>query len=136
MLAAEGLYFLCDGAGRGRAVVEHQALGGGGTDAVGLDRQVVVIATDKRHRQTPRASPAGCGKRLRSLLPYSYLPLVRGRRFRKEAIFYAGCHRPTLIAANPFFPHPARNPVSLPHAGAAVRTPPPAYTAAVLCGTR
>jgi Cu(I)/Ag(I) efflux system membrane fusion protein len=31
---------------------------------------------------------AGCGKDFRSLLPLSYLPLVRGRRLSKEAIFY------------------------------------------------
>ncbi len=35
---------------------------------------------------------AGCPKSLRSLLPYSYLPLVSGRGLRKEAIFYAGCY--------------------------------------------
>ena len=37
------------------------------------------------------SSLAGCGKSLRSLHPLSYLPPVRGRRLRKEAIFYAGC---------------------------------------------
>jgi hypothetical protein len=49
VLAAEFLYFPRDGGGRGLRVVEHQELGGGGVDAVGLNGQVVVIAADKRH---------------------------------------------------------------------------------------
>ena len=53
---------------------------------------------------------AGCGKSLRSLLPLSYLPPVRGRRLRKEAIFYAGCytHRPSTPASGAVLSHPAR----------------------------
>jgi hypothetical protein len=35
---------------------------------------------------------AGRGKSLHGLLPLSYLPLAKGRRLRKEAIFYAGCY--------------------------------------------
>jgi len=56
---------------------------------------------------------AGCGKVFRSLLPYSYLPLVRGRRLRKEAIpsaalrtsIYAGCYcnRQTTRSREPVF---------------------------------
>ena len=50
VLAAEFLDFARDGVGCGLRVVEHQELGGGGVDAVGLKGQVVVIAADKRHR--------------------------------------------------------------------------------------
>ena len=53
---------------------------------------------------------ADCDKSLRSLLPLSYLPPVRGRRLRKEAAFYAGCysHRVTTPVSEAVFPHPAR----------------------------
>jgi|HubBroStandDraft_6_1064221.scaffolds.fasta_scaffold883335_2 hypothetical protein len=54
MLAAELLDFLLDGAVRRLMVVEHQALGRVGIDAVGLDGKVVVVAADKRHRLKTR----------------------------------------------------------------------------------
>ena len=54
-------------------------------------------------------------KSLRSLHPLSYLPPVRGRRLRKEAVFHAGCyfHRITAPVSEAVFPHPARADVCL-----------------------
>src|SRR5208282_5034806 len=66
---------------------------------------------------------AGCGKSLRSLLPLSYLPLVRvrGRRLRKEAIPSAALRTKLLRrmllpsgiipALGTLFPHPAKRPL-------------------------
>jgi len=53
-----------------------------------MDQELVVV---RHYHEIELPLPAGCGNSLRSLLPLSYLPLVRGRRLRKEAIFHAGC---------------------------------------------
>ena len=62
-----------------------------------------------------RGRLAGCGKRLRSLPPFSYLPLVRERENIEEGShravgrgrprFYAGCYRHSsrLVAGKAFF---------------------------------
>ena len=69
----------------------HRELGDAFADIARDPQNKVIIKVSKP--PLPRSSAmsvAGCEKSLRSLLPLSYLPLVRGRRLRKEAIFYAG----------------------------------------------
>ena len=75
-------------------------------------RRRVSGQTPRRARavQIARARLTGCGKSLRSLHPLSYLPPVRGRRLRKEAIFYAGCGTANYAVAHEthFFRTPLR----------------------------